>query len=206
MSSGADETPRPPGRHRLLSRAERRARRAEVSDPAVVLSAATRFLEARSRSMSETRRHLVAAGYRAELVERAVRQLAELGILDDLAFSRAWVESRDRARPRGRRALRRELALMGIPDAMIAQVLVEREEPPDVDQDEPVRRDQSADERAAERLLDRKRAALARIPDLRVRRQRAYALLVRAGFESTVAARLAAAVIPTDDEGVADGE
>ena len=35
-------------------------------------------------------------------------------MLDDETFARAWVESRDRARPRGERAIRDELRLKGI--------------------------------------------------------------------------------------------
>ena len=46
--------------------AERRERRAAVDDPAVVLEAAARFLEARSRSVAEVRRRLTGAGYRAD--------------------------------------------------------------------------------------------------------------------------------------------
>ena len=39
--------------------------------------------------------------------------MTELGMLDDETFARAWVESRDRARPRGERAIREELRLKG---------------------------------------------------------------------------------------------
>ncbi len=94
--------------------AERRAERAEVDDPQVVLEAAARFLEARSRSVTEVRRRLTTAGYRPELVDGAIARLLDLGVLDDEAFARAWVESRDRARPRGERAIRDELRLKGV--------------------------------------------------------------------------------------------
>ncbi|HEU4573028.1 MAG TPA: RecX family transcriptional regulator, partial [Candidatus Limnocylindrales bacterium] len=92
---------------RRVSPAERREQRAAVDDPAVVLEAAARFLEARSRSVAEVRRRLTRAGYRADLIEGAIERLGDLGMLDDEAFGRAWVESRDRARPRGEIALRR---------------------------------------------------------------------------------------------------
>ena len=91
--------------------AERRERRAAIDDPAVVLEAAARFLEARARSVAEVRRRLTTAGYRAELVEGAIDRLTELGMLDDATFARAWIESRDRARPRGERALANELRI-----------------------------------------------------------------------------------------------
>src|SRR5262245_13114772 len=106
--------------------AERRARRAAVEDPEVVLEAAARFLEARSRSVAEVRRRLTTAGYRRELVDGAIARLGELGMLDDEAFARAWVESRDRARPRGERALRDELRRKGIDRNIVDAVLQER--------------------------------------------------------------------------------
>ena len=74
------------------SLADRRSRRAAVDDPADVLAAAARFLEARPRSSNELRRRLRDAGYRADLVEGALERLTELGYLDDAAFARAWVE------------------------------------------------------------------------------------------------------------------
>src|ERR1041385_8804168 len=101
-------------RRRKESFTERRERRAAGDDPAVVLEAAARFLEARSRSVAEVRRRLTTAGYRSELIDAAIVRLGDLGVLDDEAFARAWVESRDRARPRGERALRDELRVKGV--------------------------------------------------------------------------------------------
>jgi regulatory protein len=177
--------------------AERRERRGAVDDPAVVLEAAARFLEARPRSVAEVRRRLTTAGYRADLVEGAVTRLLELGILDDEAFARMWVESRDRARPRGERAIRQELGLKGVDRSTVDLVLAERREAaaerePDGD---PVI---SADEAAAERLVARNTRSLVRVIDPRERRQRAYALLARNGFDPEVCRMVAARV--TDDE------
>ena len=78
-----------------------------------MLDAAARFLEARPRSVHEVRHKLTTMGYRAPLVEDVVVRLTDLRYLDDEAFTRAWVESRDRARPRGEHALRRELQPQG---------------------------------------------------------------------------------------------
>ena len=111
---------------RRVSHAERRERRAAVDDPAVVLEAAARFLEPRARSVAEVRRRLTGAGYKRELVDGAIERLLEFGMLDDEAFARAWVESRDRARPRGERAIRQELGLKGIDRSTIDLVLSER--------------------------------------------------------------------------------
>jgi regulatory protein len=176
--------------------AERRAKRAEVDDPNVVLEAALRFLEARQRSVAEVRRRLAQAGYRPDLIDAAVQRLGDLGILDDEAFTAAWVESRDRARPRGERALRRELAVKGVDRGLIDEALSLRRPEPggDADPDVP----------AAERLLARHTAKLSRERDPRVRRQRAYALLARNGFDAEIAARLAAAFVAEPERTVDD--
>ena len=182
------------GRRPRPSFAERREERAAIDDPGVVLEAAARFLEARSRSVAEVRRRLGRAGYRAELVEGAITRLTELGMLDDAAFGRAWVESRDRVRPRGEIALRRELAIKGVDRGIVDELLEER-------------RDLSAaadgggvDLEAARRLLARHERSLARVADPRMRRQRAYALLARNGFDpETCRATAAAYVLPETD-------
>ena len=185
--------------------AERRERRGSVEDLAEVLDAGARFLEARPRSIEEVRRKLVRLGYRADLVAAAVTRLQDLRYLDDDAFARAWVESRDRARPRGEHGLRRELQLKGVDRALVDGVLDDRrgsalataaaagdgdgdEEPP------------SPDDAAAERLLRRRLPALLREPDPRRRRQRAYALLARSGFSPDVCSAVARRVTDAASE------
>jgi regulatory protein len=188
---------------RRTTHAERRERKAAVDDPAVVLEAAARFLEARSRSVAEVRRRLSSAGYQPGLVEAAIDRLLELGMLDDEAFARAWVESRDRARPRGERAIRQELALKGVDRTTVDLVLAERREAmpsPAAGDDGPA----SADEAAAERLLARHARALSRVLDPRERRQRAYSLLARNGFDPDVCRTVAAAVAADPEVAEAD--
>jgi SOS response regulatory protein OraA/RecX len=187
-------------------REERLARHAAETDPAVVLAAAGRLLEVRSRTVSDLRTRLLRSGFPAPLVVAAIDRLVELGLLDDAAFARGWLEARDRGRPRGERVLRTELRLRGVPADLAAAALEERrvaaaaalDEGPDSTPgpeshgragDAP---DDAADEVAATRLLDRRASALRRVPDARQRRQRAYALLARNGFDPDVSARVAA--------------
>jgi SOS response regulatory protein OraA/RecX len=196
-------------RRRRETPAEARARRAAVEDPEAVLAAAARLLEARHRTVQEVRRRLTDAGYRSDLVDAAVARLADLGYLDDEEFARAWVASRDRAHPRGERALRQELARKGVARDVIDEVLAERADAvagdrPDeqlvgsVEERRAPGRD--PDEMAAEHLLERRRAALERIPDARTRRQRAYALLARSGFDAATCAEVAARFVAGTDE------
>lgn len=177
------------------TRAEARARRAAVEDPAVVLEAAARFLEVRPRSVEEVRRRLRDAGYRDDLVDGAVERLAALGYLDDAAFARAWVESRDRARPRGARALRDELRRMGVAAEDVEAALAAREATATgaAEDDASLRpaageraTSRSSDEEAAARLLARRGGPLLREVDPRKRRAKAYSLLARNGFDPEV--------------------
>jgi SOS response regulatory protein OraA/RecX len=200
--------PRATGAQRLVARKARLERHAAETNPDTVLNAAARFLEARSRSVHEVRRYLAAAAFPPALVEQAVERLLELGMLDDRAFATGWVESRDRARPRGQVALRRELALKGIDRETVAAVLADRNDaaadaPEDYADDRRSRGAASADEAAAERLLRKSRGALQRVADPRVRRQRAYSLLARNGFDPEVcrevSARFTAAEADRDD-------
>jgi regulatory protein len=186
------------GSRRRSTCAERRERRAAVDDVGEVLDAAARFLEPRPRSVAEVRRRLTSAGYRSELIDAAIERLLALQYLDDDAFARAWVESRDRAHPRGEHALRRELQLKGVERSVIEAVLDERRTSAD---------DSAADggERidpefvAAERLLERNLRTLARVTDPRKRRQRAFALLARSGFAPDVCSSVATAWLAEAD-------
>ena len=197
------------------SLADRRSRRAAVDDPAEVLAAAARFLEARPRSTDEARRRLRDAGYRVDLVDAALDRLTELGYLDDAAFARAWVESRDRARPRGARALRDELRRKGVATVDAEAALAAREARASGDDPDDPRSalgvgerapSEASDEAAAASLLARKGTGLLRQPDAAKRRAKAYALLARAGFDPGTAGRAAAAwlalvgQLPADDD------
>lgn len=184
-------------------RQARRQRRAEVTDPDVVMEAAAAFLAVRPRSVGETRTRLATLGYRRELVEQVVDRFVSIGYLDDETFARAWVESRDRARPRGEHALRLELIRKGIDRQTIDLVLAERVQPisnqrggpsePGFDGGNSSATGRSPDMHAATRLLERRSSALERERDPRKRRAKAYALLARNGFGPDVSASVSAA-------------
>jgi regulatory protein len=175
--------------------AERREERARVDSLGEVLDAAARSLEARPRSTAEVRARLVRLGYRLELVEQAVDRLVELGYLDDDAFARSWVDSRDRSSPRGEHGLRTELGRKGVDRAVIDSVLAERREDAALRAADPDEEPTTADEAAAERLLGKRLAGLMREPDPRKRRQKAYALLARGGFSPDICSTVSRLVV-----------
>jgi len=181
---------------RAASAASRRERRAQVTDSDIVMAAAAAFLAVRPRSEAETRRRLRHLGYPAPLCDEVVDRLVRLGYLDDHAFAQAWVESRDRARPRGGAALRRELVLKGVAGEVIDDVLGQRSA------DAMGRAaENDADAAAARRLREKRAAGLRREQDPRGRRQKAYALLARHGFAPDVCAAVAASLDDVDAPG-----
>ncbi|MFO1540000.1 MAG: regulatory protein RecX, partial [Chloroflexota bacterium] len=117
----ADAARRPPDR--VARRDAARARRAEVTDVAVVLAAAGDILAGRPVTVAWMRTRLTRLGYPAPLVETAIERLIAVRYLDDRAFADAWLASRDRSRPRGARALRTELLRAGVPDPVVREVL-----------------------------------------------------------------------------------
>jgi SOS response regulatory protein OraA/RecX len=96
------------------------------------------------------------------------------------------VESRDRARPRGEHALRRELQLKGVDRTLVEAVLEDRRDYAAIATAGVAGDVASPDDAAAERLLRKKLPAILREPDPRRRAQRAYALLARNGFSPDV--------------------
>jgi len=85
-----------------------------------VYDRAVRFLSYRPRSVAELQRHLMQAGIPEATVDAAVERLRQQGYLNDAEFARFWVESRQRFKPRGERALRQELRQKGLDAATIA--------------------------------------------------------------------------------------
>lgn len=173
----------------------RREARGTITEAGPVVEAAAAFLAVRPRSIGETRRRLSRLGYPQPLIDEVVERFAEVGYLDDADFARTWVESRDRARPRGETALRRELALKGVAREIVDELLAER-------LDESQEGDPNL--AAATALVQRKRATLERETDERKRRQKAYALLARNGFDPetcrAVSASFGSNVGETDDD------
>ena len=84
---------------------------------------ALRLLEHRPRTRAELVQRLRRAGYADEAIDQALERLERVGLVDDEAFARFWVEQRLAFRPRGRRALRYELRQRGVANHIISRVL-----------------------------------------------------------------------------------
>lgn len=131
-----------------------------------------RRLTAAPRSRSELHDDLTKRGVPEEVCERVLDRFTEVGLIDDEAFARMWVESRQRSRGLARPVLRQELRRKGI-DGQVAEAALEELDP--------------EDERArAVELVRVKARSLGRLePQARVRRL--VGMLQRRGYSSTVA-------------------
>lgn len=134
---------------------------------------AFRLLAARPRSRGEVIRRLRGRHFTRQAVEGAVEALERLGLLDDRAFARQWVERRQAARPTGRQGLERELRDRGVAPEVIAEVLDEM----------------LADRDPEEEALALLRARAGRYQGLEREKAlgRMYGLLSRRGFDAEVA-------------------
>ncbi len=86
---------------------------------------ALRFLSNRPRSEWEVRQNLLKAGYGDEAIDRALERLRGVGLVDDAAFVRYWIDNRAQFKPKGEAALRQELRRKGVDREVIDTVLEE---------------------------------------------------------------------------------
>ncbi len=91
-------------------------------DYAQALQVALRYVSFRQRSVAEVRRR-VGREFSQPIVERTVASLNRYGYLDDEDFARRWRDSRERRKPKGVFALRRELLAKGIANSIIDATL-----------------------------------------------------------------------------------
>jgi regulatory protein len=88
-----------------------------AADEEAAFRAALRHLERRAFGARDLARRLGRRGHGPDAVAAATRRLHALGLLDDAAFARQYVESRA-ARGRGPARLRRDLLALGVADAV----------------------------------------------------------------------------------------
>jgi regulatory protein len=89
---------------------------------------ALRFLEPRPRSAMEVKQQLRKKKIPDDLIDRVIAQLTDAGLLNDAAFAKYWVESREQFKPRAPRALRFELRQKGLSTTDIAAAVGEVDE------------------------------------------------------------------------------
>ncbi|MCW2766516.1 MAG: regulatory protein RecX [Nocardioides sp.] len=126
-------------------------------------------LTGQARSRKELSDKLAAKNVPGEVATAVLDRFEEVGLIDDEAFARSWIASRQPGKGLARRALAQELRRKGIGDEVAREAL---------DEIDP------ADEETAARVLVRKKLrSLGRVEDTTATR-RLVALLARKGYPS----------------------
>lgn len=89
------------------------------------IDVAVNLLSYRPRSTHEIRQKLRKKNYDEFVIETAIERMLDRKYLDDLAFARFWIESRNRSKPRGKRAISYELRNKGVADSIIRDLIDE---------------------------------------------------------------------------------
>jgi regulatory protein len=129
-------------------------------------------LTGRARSRRELRDRLATKQVPDELAERLLDRFTDVGLVDDSAFARSWVESRQRSRSLARRALAQELRRKGVDDETARAALDDL--------------DPEAERAAAGELVRRKARSLRGVDRAKATR-RLVAMLGRKGYPPGVA-------------------
>lgn len=132
-------------------------------------------LTGQARSRAELAAKLAKRRVPEEVAERLLNRFEEVGLIDDAAFARSWVESRQPGKGLGRRALAQELRRKGIDDE-VARAALDEVEP--------------GDEEAAARELVRRRLRTLQRVDRVTATRRLTGMLARKGHSGEVVWRV----------------
>jgi regulatory protein len=156
----------------------------ELGDPvSAARGLCLRALTGAPKTRSQLADLLAARDIPDDAAETVLDRFTEVGLIDDAAFARAWVSSRQAGRGLARRALSAELRAKGV-DAEVAAEAVEA-----VDDD---------DEReTARRLVDRKVGAMRRL-DRATATRRLMGMLARKGYNGGLAAAVVREALDAD--------
>lgn len=135
-------------------------------------------LTGQARSRHELAQKLARKGVPEEVGERLLDRFEEVGLVDDEAFARDWVEQRQSSRGLARRALAQELRRKGIDDEVARATL-----------DEVAEEDPDAEVEAARMLVRRKLRSM-RSVDTDTAVRRLVGMLARKGHGPGVAYRV----------------
>lgn len=150
-----------------------------------------RLLEFAPRTRAQLALVLARRGVPAEAAAAVLDRFGEVGLIDDAAFSRAWVASRHAGRGLAGRALGHELRQRGVEPDVIAGAVAEL--------------DPEAERATAVRLVRRKLPRLAGVPADRAA-QRLAGMLARKGYPAGMAYSVVREELSLRDEDLALGD
>jgi regulatory protein len=155
-----------------IAREEAAAAEVEADPEAVARRILLDALTGQARSRQELADKLGAKGVPEQLAHDLLDRFTEVGLIDDAAYARQWVESRHRSRGLAPRALAQELRRKGVGDEEAKAALEQ------IDED---------DQRVAARALVDKKLRSMRGLDRQVATRRLAGLLARKGYSAGLA-------------------
>ncbi len=132
-------------------------------------------LTGQARSRAELAAKLARKGVPGDVTDRLLTRFEEVGLIDDDAFAKAWVQSRQSGKGLARRALAHELRRRGLDDQVVQEALDE------VDPEDEVE--------SARILVRRKMRSVQRV-DRATAIRRLTGMLARKGYPGGVAGRV----------------
>lgn len=144
-------------------------------------------LTGQARSRKELADKLAKKDVPADLARDLLDRFTEVGLIDDAAFARQWVESRHRSRGLAPRALAQELRRKGVDDEATSAALEQIDE---------------TDQLTAARALVEKKLRSMRGLDSQVATRRLAGLLARKGYASGLAFSVVREALAEQDQDV----
>lgn len=174
-------------------RTERREKRQKDAEPADPESRARQIcldqLSYAPKTRSQLREVLVKREIPEDVADEVLSRFADVGLIDDAAFAKAWVESRHHSKGLAGRALKAELRQRGVGSDDINEAVAAL--------------DPDAETETARRLVERKLSSTRGLPT-ETRTRRLAGMLARKGYPAGLAFRIIREAL--DAEGVAGEE
>lgn len=146
----------------------------QISDPYVrAKNYALFLLKFRPRSRYEIEGRLKKKNFTPQIIKQTVDSLSCAGLINDLSFTKAWVENRLKYRPRSKRFLKYELLKKGVEKNIVDTVLCA------IGEEKEYEIARNIAEKRAQKLKGDKKI-----------REKLYAYLVRRGFNAAVALKI----------------
>lgn len=159
--------------------------RGPVADPeSVARTIVLTKLTTRARSRQELADALAQRGVPYDVATRVLDRFGEIGLVDDAAFAKTWVECRQASRGLSRRALALELQRKGVDSAVAAESLDGI--------------DETTEYVAARRLVDKKLRST-RTSERNAQWRQLVGLLARRGYSSTLSMRVVAEALSAEE-------
>ncbi|MBO0803249.1 MAG: regulatory protein RecX [Nocardiopsaceae bacterium] len=150
-----------------------------------------RQLEFEPKTREQLRGALAKRGIPGDVADTVLGRLADVGLIDDAAFAKAWVESRHHSRGLAGRALKAELRRRGVADDDIKEAVAIL--PPD------------AEAETARHLVERKLASTRGQP-AQTRTRRLAGMLARKGYPPGLAFRVIREALEAEGVGGEEAE